>query len=73
MKRLIALVSLSTVLAIGTTSCAHQKLSKTTAVEVAATAAVIAGIVVLSSQAQCGNCNIGPGGESPAATAIAPR
>jgi hypothetical protein len=68
MKRLIAIASLSTALAIGTTACAHKQLTKTHAVEVAATAAVIAGIVILSSQAQCGNCNIG--GVEPA---LAPR
>lgn len=72
MKRFITLVSLTTALAIGTTSCAHHQLTKTHAIEVAATAAVIAGIVVLSSQAQCGNCNIG-GTDAPAATALPPR
>jgi hypothetical protein len=71
MKRFIALVSLSFALAIGTTSCAHQQFSKRHAVEVAGTAAVIAGMVLLASQAQCGNCNIG--GETPTATALAPR
>jgi hypothetical protein len=59
MKRLITLVSLSCALAIGTTSCAHQQLSKRHAVEIAGTAAVIAGMVILASQAQCGNCNAG--------------
>ena len=59
MKRLIAIVSLSLALAIGTTSCAHHQLTKSRAVQTAATAAVIAGMVVLATQAQCGNCNIG--------------
>lgn len=72
MKRFITLVSLTTALAIGTTSCAHRQLSKTTAIEVAATAAVIAGIVIVSSQAQCGNCDVGGAG-TPAATALPPR
>jgi hypothetical protein len=59
MKRFIVLVTLSLSLAIGTTSCAHQQLTKRHAVETAATAAVIAGMVLLASQAQCGNCNAG--------------
>ena len=59
MKRFIALVSLSTALAVGTTACAHQQLSKRHAVETVATAAVIAGMVLLAAQANCGNCNIG--------------
>ena len=71
MKRFISLVSLSCALAIGTTSCAHHQLSKARAIEVTAAAAVIAGMVILASQAQCGNCNIG--GEPLGATALAPR
>jgi hypothetical protein len=71
MTRFIALVSLSAALAIGTTSCAHQQLTKARAIEATAAAAVIAGMVILASQAQCGNCNIG--GETPAATALPPR
>jgi len=59
MKRFITLVLLGTVLAIGTTSCAHHQLTKRRAVETVATAAVIAGMVVLAAQANCGNCNIG--------------
>jgi hypothetical protein len=71
MKRLIAMVSLSTALAIGTTACAHQQLTNRRIAEGAATAAVIAGLVLLASQAQCGNCNIGV--EDPAQTALPPQ
>ena len=49
MKRFISLVSLSTALAIGTTSCAHHQLSKRRVAEGAATAAVIAGLVLLAA------------------------
>ena len=59
MKRFIALISLSTALAIGTTSCAHSQLTKRRAAEGVATAAVIAGLVLLSAHANCGDCNIG--------------
>ena len=71
MRCLLAYCTLSLALAIGTTSCAHQQLSKKHAAEVAATAAVIGGIVLLAATEQCGNCNIGI--ESPAATALPPR
>lgn len=71
MKRFIALVTLSTALAIGTTSCAHHQLTKGRAAEAVATAAVIAGIVVLAAQANCANCNIGI--EDPNTAALPPR
>ena len=72
MKRLVALVSLSLALAIGTTSCAHRQLTTRTVAETAATAAVIAGLVILAANASCANCNVGI--ESPhAATALPPR
>jgi hypothetical protein len=71
MKRLIAMVSISTALAIGSTACAHQQLTKRRVAEATATAAVIAGIVILASQTQCGNCNIGV--DNPAQAALPPR
>ena len=58
MKRFIALISLSTALAVGTTSCAHSHLTKRHAVESVAAAAVIAGMVMLAAQGNCGNCGI---------------
>ena len=71
MKHLITYCSLSLALAIATTSCAHRQLSSKHAVEIAATAAVVAGIVVLAANAQCANCNIGI--EPAAAAALPPR
>ncbi|HEX5060804.1 MAG TPA: hypothetical protein VFV99_15655 [Kofleriaceae bacterium] len=59
MKRFIALILLSTALAVGTTACAHQQLTKLHAAETVATAAVIAGMVLLAAQAKCGDCNVG--------------
>jgi len=59
MKRFVALVSLSTALAIGTTSCAYSQLTKRKAVEGAATAAVIASLVLLAANNNCSDCNIG--------------
>ena len=58
MKRLFALVSLSTALAIGTTSCAHHQLTKKQVSQGAATAAVIAGLVLIAATSQCSECNI---------------
>ena len=70
MKRFISLVSLSTALAIGTTSCAHHQLSKRRVAEGAATAAVIAGLVLLAANSNCGNCNVDLGEPS---SALPPR
>ena len=72
MKCLISYCILSLTLAIATTSCAHGQVSKKTAIEVAGTAALIAGIVALAASQNCGNCNIG-GTDTPAATALPPR
>jgi hypothetical protein len=72
MKVLISYCILSLALAIGTTACAHSQVSKQTAIEVAGTAALIAGIVALAATQNCGNCNIG-GTETAAATALPPR
>ena len=66
MKYLITYCTLSLAFAIALTSCAHRQLTKGHVTEIAATAAVIAGIVVLAANQQCGNCNIG-GVEQPAA------
>jgi hypothetical protein len=71
MKRLIAMVSISTALAIGTTSCAHQQLTNRRLAEGAATAAVIAGLVILAASTQCKSCNIGI--DDPAGAALPPR
>lgn len=71
MKRLIASVSLSLALAIGTTSCAHRQLTKRQVAETAATAALIAGLVILAANTSCANCNIGV--ENPAASAQPPQ
>jgi hypothetical protein len=70
MRYLIAYCTLSLALAIALTSCAHRQLTKGHVAEVAATAAVIAGIVVLAANAQCANCNIGI---EPAVAALPPR
>ena len=59
MIRLISLVSLSTALAIATTSCAHHQITKQRVAEGAATAAVITGLVLLAANGNCGDCNIG--------------
>ncbi|HEY5947218.1 MAG TPA: hypothetical protein VIV40_17060 [Kofleriaceae bacterium] len=71
MKRFIASVCISTALAIGLTSCAHSQLTKQRAVQVAASAALITGMVVLAANARCGNCNIGV--DSPQQAALPPR
>jgi hypothetical protein len=71
MKRFVTAISLSTFLAIGMTSCAHQQLTKRHAVEGAATAAVIAGMIILAANANCGNCNIGI--DNPAQSALPPQ
>ena len=72
MKCLISYCILSLTLAIGTTACAHRQITKQHAIEVAASAALITGIVVLAASQNCGNCNIG-GVEAPAAAALPPR
>jgi len=71
MKRFIAAVTFSTALAVGMTSCAHQQLSKARLAEGAATAAVIAGLVILAASTQCENCNIAIDG--PQQAALPPR
>ncbi len=71
MKRLIASVSLSLALAIGTTACAHQQLTKPRVAETAAAVAVIAGPFILAANANCANCNIAV--ENPAALPQPPR
>ncbi|HEY5925507.1 MAG TPA: hypothetical protein VIV11_27670 [Kofleriaceae bacterium] len=71
MKRFITFVSLSTALAIGATSCAHHKLTKRNVAEGAATAAVIAGLVLLAANSNCGNCSVDVG--EPSAAALPPR
>ena len=60
MKSLVAILSLSTALAIGSTACAHQQLAKSHAKETAASVAVIASIVIIAAVAQCESCTIAP-------------
>ena len=57
MKRVVAAVTLSTVLAIGTTSCAHQQLAKQRASDAALAAAVIAAVMLVALTMPCDACN----------------
>ena len=59
MKRLIAFALVSLALAIGITGCAHDRLSRPTARNAAIAAVMIGGVVLLASQYNCGDCNIG--------------
>lgn len=60
MKRLIAFAFVSLALAIGITGCAHDRMSsRPNARRAAIVASVVAGIVLLASQVNCANCNIG--------------
>lgn len=58
MKRLIAYVVVSTLLAIGATGCAHNQLNKASAKQIV-TGAVVVGVVLLAATYNCANCNIG--------------
>jgi len=58
MKSLVAVLTLSTALAIGTTACAHQQLTKHHATETAVSVAVVASLVMIAVAAQCETCNI---------------
>lgn len=58
MKSLVAALSLSTALAIGTTSCAHQHLAaKQHAKNAAIGAAVIATFMLVALTVPCESCN----------------
>lgn len=70
MKKTLATLALS--LALGHAGCAHR-MTKPQAAETAATLAVIAGIVLLASFANCGDCNIGTTGIDDPHVAHPPR
>jgi len=57
MKRLVSIVTLSTVLAITTTSCAHQQVTKQHAKDAALGAAVIAAVMLVALAMPCDACN----------------
>lgn len=59
MKRLIAFALVSLALAIGITGCAHDRMSRPSARRAAIVASVVAGVLLLASQVNCANCNIG--------------
>ena len=69
MKSLVAVLTLSTALAIGTTACAHQQLAKSHVKETAASVAVIASIVLIAVATQCDSCTISP---APSTTSALP-
>ena len=73
MKTLIAYVTLSLAAAIGSTACAHQQLTNTHVAEAAATAAVIAGLVILSAHTCDARCDGAMTTTGPQPAALPPR
>ena len=59
MKRLLAFTILSVALAIGMTGCASGRLQQASVKQIAITAAVITGVVLMATTYECANCNIG--------------